>query len=90
MPTFKEDVEVEMSIDPEDYVEGCNEYSKNRLIDALIEDGCLNEYCRGVYQYGLLSPPEFFYVTAIHKLKNKWNMLTQEEEGLIIKIANRF
>lgn len=90
MPTFRENVEVEMSINPEHYVKGCNEYSKNRLIDALIEDGCLSEYCRPAYQYELLSPPESFYVMAINKLKDKWNMLTQEEEELIIKIANRF
>jgi hypothetical protein len=40
--------------------------------------------------YYVVSVAESFYVEAINKLKTKWNMLTQEEEELIIKIANRF
>lgn len=40
--------------------------------------------------YIFVSAAESFYIEAINKLKDKWNMLTQEEEELIIKIANRF
>lgn len=87
MPTFYAE---DFKIDVDEFLSACSSREKEELIDALIEDGYLKENCRGVYQYELFSPPESFYVKAIDKLKNKWNMLTQEEEELIIKIANRF
>jgi len=37
-----------------------------------------------------LSVPESFYIDAIDKIKGRWNMLTQEEEEIILKIASRF
>ena len=40
--------------------------------------------------YYAVSAAESFYVEAIDKLRDKWNMLTQEEEELIIKISSRF
>lgn len=40
--------------------------------------------------YYVVSAAESFYVEAIDKLRDKWNMLTQEEEELVLKIANRF
>jgi DUF2075 family protein len=42
------------------------------------------------YDYYMASPAESFYIEAIDKLRTKWNMLTQEEEELIMKISNRF
>lgn len=40
--------------------------------------------------YYVVSAAEYFYIEAINKLKDKWNMLSQEEEDFIMKIANRF
>lgn len=87
MPTFyAEDIDIVV----DEFLSACSSREKEELIDALIEDGYLKENCRVDYKYELLSVPESFYIDAIDKIKGKWNMLTQEEEEIILKIASRF
>ena len=87
MPTFyAEDINIVV----DEFLSACSSREKEELIDALIEDGYLKENCRVDYKYELLSVPESFYIDAIDKIKGKWNMLTQEEEEIILKIASRF
>lgn len=87
MPTFyAEDIDIIV----DEFLSACSSREKEELIDALIEDGYLKENCKVDYKYELLSVPEFFYIDAIDKIKGRWNMLTQEEEEIILKIASRF
>ena len=87
MPTFyAEDIDIVV----DEFLSACSSREKEELIDALIEDGYLKENCRVDYKYELLSVPESFYIDAIDKIKGKWNMLTQEEEEIILKIASLF
>jgi hypothetical protein len=87
MPTFyAEDID----IDVDEFLSACSSREKEELIDALIEDRYLKENCKVDYKYELLSVPESFYIDAIDKIKGRWNMLTQEEEEIILKIASRF
>ena len=87
MPTFyAEDIDIIV----DEFLSACSSREKEELIDALIEDGYLKENCRVDYKYELLSVPESFYIDAIDKIKGRWNMLTQEEEEIILKIASRF
>jgi tRNA A37 threonylcarbamoyladenosine dehydratase len=87
MPTFyAEDIDIIV----DEFLSACSSREKEELIDALIEDGYLKENCKVDYKYELLSVPESFYIDAIDKIKGKWNMLTQEEEEIILKIASRF
>jgi hypothetical protein len=87
MPTFYAE---DFKIDVDEFLSACSSREKEELIDALIEDGYLKENCRVDYKYELLSVPESFYIDAIDKIKDRWNMLTQEEEEIILKIASRF
>jgi tRNA A37 threonylcarbamoyladenosine dehydratase len=87
MPTFYAE---DFKIDVDEFLSACSSREKEELIDALIEDGYLKENCKVDYKYELLSVPESFYIDAIDKIKGKWNMLTQEEEEIILKIASRF
>ena len=88
MPTFSEEVTVRITIDPEDYLEGCNEYCKHRLIDGLIEEGYINKNARE--EEPNYSIAEAQYEESLAKLRGKWNSLTSEEEGIIIELAKRF
>lgn len=89
MPKFYQQSETYIDVDVDEYLSNCNTKETEELIDALIEDGYLKKDCR-VNDYEVYSPSESFYQEALEKLNSKWNMLTQEEEELIIKIANRF
>jgi hypothetical protein len=86
MPTFyAEDVD----IDIDKFLSACSSRETEELIDALIEDGYLIKNCRAnstLYD----SVSESFFEEALRKLHGKWNMLTQEEEEIILKIASRF
>jgi Zn-finger protein len=92
MPRFYEyeEVEVNIDIDVDDFLNKCSSKETEELIDALIEDGYLIKNCRKGFTYHEHSVAEQIYVQAIEKLRDKWNMLTQEEEQIILKIANRF
>ena len=87
MPFF--DFSVDECISVHEFLEACNSSEKEDLIESLIEDGYLKKNCRPVSNE-LYSAPESMYEEALQKLNGKWNMLTREEEELILKIANRF
>jgi hypothetical protein len=87
MPTFyAEDID----IDADEFLSSCNDRDREELIDALIEGGYLKKDCKEDFKDYNYSVSEAHFVEAVDKLRSKWNMLTQEEEELIIKIANRF
>jgi hypothetical protein len=92
MPRFYEYEEVEVNIDIEvdDFLNKCSSSETEELIDALIEDGYLIKNCRNNFTDHDRSVPESMYVQAIDKLREKWNSLTSEEEQSILKIASRF
>jgi hypothetical protein len=56
-------------------------FDKEQMADYLMKDGYPTPYSH---------PAEFKFQNGILKLYDKWNMLTQEEEETILKIANRF
>ena len=56
-------------------------FDKQQMSEYLIKDGYPEPYTHTA---------EFKYQNEILKLYDKWNMLTQEEEETILKIANRF
>ena len=56
-------------------------FDKEQIADYLMKDGYPTPYSH---------PAESKFQNEILKLYDKWNMLTQEEEETILKIANRF
>lgn len=87
MPFF--DFSVDECISVHEFLEACDTLEKEDLIESLIEDGYLKKNCRPVPNE-LYSAPESMYEEALQKLNGKWNMLTREEEEIILKIASRF
>ena len=89
MPKFYKQTEVYTDVDADEYLYACSAKETEELIHALIEDGYLKKDCR-VDDYEVYSPSESVYQEALDKLNGKWNMLTKEEEEIILKIASRF
>ena len=61
--------------------ESMDHYDKEQMAEYLMKDGYPTPYSH---------PPETKYQNEILKLYDKWNMLTQEDEEAILKIANKF
>lgn len=89
MPTFYTE---ELDIEVDEYLSACNNQDKEEIIDILIEEEYLKKDCRlnqqsKQYNYSI---SEANFEESLDRLRGKWNMLTSEEEQLIIKIASRF
>lgn len=80
---------VSVDVDIDDVLWSMNDREKQKLVDDLYEDGFTPKELEKK-----LDPPfhaaEFEFDKALSKLKGKWNMLTSEEEQIIIKISKRF
>lgn len=84
MPTFyPEDVD----IDPSEFVDGCNKHEIEELINILIEGGHIKP-TSGTEK--VASGVESIFEEHLNALHGKWNVLTQEEESIIMNIAKRF
>lgn len=89
MPTFYTE---ELDIDADEFLSACRPRDKEEIIDILIEEQYLKKDCKlnnqsKQYNYSIV---EAQFEEALEKLSGKWNMLTSEEEQLIIKLASRF
>jgi hypothetical protein len=80
---------ISVSIDIDDILWGMSDREKQKLIDELYEDGFIPEELESELNQPTHAA-EAPFVEALDKLKGKYNMLTAEEEQIIIKIANRF
>jgi hypothetical protein len=91
MPSFTEyqDVEMEIEIDPSDYLDACDKHEIDELIEELVERGFINNNDI-IDQSVLLNDLDF--VQNIMKLANPYNrmLLTVEEEQILEKMASRF
>jgi len=88
MPRFSDSVDYDIDVDPQDYVNTCNGSEIQELIEELIANGWIKKDARKIAPD--LAPSEFEFEEALSKLQGKWNMLSAEEENLILKIASRF
>lgn len=87
MPYFDYDGSVDVDID--DFLTACSSSEINDLIDALEEDGYIKPSQR-ILDDPKVSAPEQLFEEALDKLHGKWNMLTKEEEQIIMLLANKF
>jgi hypothetical protein len=83
MPDFYVD---DLDISPSDFVDACSNREINQLIEILIEDGYISKESflnsEGTYD-------DTSYTEALVKLGDSRLRLTNEEEEIIKKIANR-
>lgn len=87
MPSFKYDGYID--IDPEEYLSNCDSSEIDELIELLVEE----EYIRPDQKLDGVSRgsvSEQIFEESLDKLHGNWNMLTPEEESIILNIAKRF
>jgi len=91
MPSFTEyqDVEMEIEIDPSDYLDSCSDDDIDELIEELVERGFIKN--NDIIDQSALSN-NLDFVQNIMKLANPYNrmLLTVEEEQILEKMASRF
>jgi hypothetical protein len=80
---------ISVSIDIDDILWGMSDREKQKLVEELYEDGFIPEELESELNQPTHAA-EAPFVEALTKLRDKWNMLSEDEEQIIIKIANRF
>jgi len=78
-----------INIDIDDLLNNCSSSDIKEIIQNLVETGWLKESALGPEFSSIRGVYEHQYEEALDKLHGRWNMLTEEEENQILKIANR-
>jgi hypothetical protein len=90
MPTFYQDVEAEVDIDVEEFVDSCSGREIEKLIRYLVEDGSLPKTLTTYTQTQNLSLNDTLWYETIEKIRSNRLTLTDEEIDIIENIAKRF
>jgi|LakMenEpi03Aug12_release.lakeMendotaPanAssembly.Ray.scaffolds.fasta_scaffold4253457_1 hypothetical protein len=80
---------ISVDVDINDVLWSMGDHDKQKLVDELYDEGFTPKELEKK-----LDPPthaaESIFNEALDKIKGKWNMLTEEEEQIIINISKRF
>ena len=90
MPSFYQEVETEVDIDVEDFIDECSDREIEKLIKYLIEEGKLPKSLTNYGQSQNLSVNDVLWYETISKIQSNRLGMTDEEIEIIEKIANRF
>lgn len=90
MPTFYQDVEAEVDIDVEEFVDQCSGREIEKLIRYLVEEGSLSKTPTTYTQTQNLSLNDALWYETIEKIRSNRLTLTDEEIDIIENIAKRF
>lgn len=87
MPIFTENVDFDLQIGPQEFLEQCTDEDIEELVSLLKENH--PEYLDSEY-LAQRSVGEQEFEATINALHGKWNMLSSEEEEAIRNVAKRF
>lgn len=90
MPTFYQDVEAEVEIEIEEFVDALSNSEKQELIDYLVDENYITSQNKISASKNNLTLQQQEFENALENLKQNRLRLSNEEESLIIRIANRF
>ena len=90
MPRFYQEVEAEVDIDVEDFIDECSDREIKKLIKYLIEEGKLPNFLTKYGQSQNLSVNDVLWFETISKIQGNRLAMTDEEIEIIEKIAKRF
>jgi ribonucleotide reductase alpha subunit len=80
------DTEVDVDVEVNDFLEDCDEYEIEQVIDWLKDKGHLKN--TDIDRQVCVAELEF--IEALDKIYTKWNVLSKEETEFIINISKRF
>lgn len=90
MPTFYRDVEAEVDVDIEEFVDECSDREIQVLIRYMVEEGKLPKILTGYGPSQNLSINDLMWYETIEKIRSNRLTLTDEEIDIIENIAKRF
>lgn len=88
MPYFDYDGDINLDVD--DFLSACNSGDIKELIEALVDEGHLPKAVLHNFSTSPMGVSEIEFEESLDRLRGKWNLLTKEEEELIVKISKRF
>ena len=80
------DTEVDVDVEVNDFLEDCDEYEIEQVIDWLKD----KEHLKNTDIDKQVCVAELEFIEALDKIYTKWNMLSKEEIDFIINISKRF
>jgi hypothetical protein len=93
MPTIRQhdvpveaEVTVDFDVDVNDFLEDCDSYEIDNVIDWLKEKGRIKD----THIDKQVCATELEFIEALDKIYTKWNVLSKEEEAFIVNLAKRF
>ena len=93
MPTIRQydvpveaEVTVDFDVDVNEFLEDCDSYEIDNVIDWLKEKG----HIKDTHIDRQVCATELEFIEALDKLCTKWNVLSKEEETFIVNLAKRF
>ena len=93
MPTIRQhdvpveaEVTVDFDVEVEEFLEDCDSYEIDNVIDWLKEKG----HIKDTHIDRQVCATELEFIEALDKLCTKWNVLSKEEETFIVNLAKRF
>ena len=93
MPTIRQhdvpveaEVTVDFDVEVNDFLEDCDSYEIDNVIDWLKEKGRIKD----THIDRQVCATELEFIEALDKLCTKWNVLSKEEETMILNLAKKF
>jgi len=93
MPTIRQhdvpveaEVTVDFDVDVNEFLEDCDTSEIDEVIDWLKENG----HIKDTHTDRQVCAAESEFIEALDKIYTKWNVLSKEEETIILNLAKRF
>jgi hypothetical protein len=93
MPTIRQhdvpveaEVTVDFDVDVNEFLEDCDTSEIDEVIDWLKENG----HIKDTHTDRQVCAAESEFIEALDKIYTKWNVLSKEEETMILNLAKRF
>ena len=80
------DTEVDVDVEVNDFLEDCDEYEIEQVIDWLKD----KEHLKNIDIDRQVCVAELEFIEALDKIYTKWNVLSKDETEFIINISKRF
>jgi hypothetical protein len=87
MPTFNEYTNVDIDISVDDFLDECDSYDIEQVVDYLVNNGYINESAKLIENNNHVSHNKDEVVESLDIIKENYYMLSTESEELIKQLA---
>lgn len=83
-------IELNGNISPREFISLCNIHETQRLVEILEEYGHIGKHYKARGVNNRPGPSEDLFEKHLTAIHGKWNMLSKEEESILLEIGKRF